>query len=52
MAMITPVDKIPVQNSQNDNIGDINDPLVKEVINDTPKIHAFFITDENNNSIL
>lgn len=34
MAMITPVDKIPVQNSQNDNIGDINDPLVKEVIND------------------
>lgn len=34
MAMITPVDKIPIQNTQNDNIGDINDPLVKEVIDD------------------
>ena len=35
MAMITPIDKIPIsQHSQNDNIAELNDPLVKEVIND------------------
>ena len=34
MAMITPLDKIPT-NVNNDNIGnDLNDPLVKEVINE------------------
>ncbi len=31
--MTTPIDKIPSHNTQND-IGDLNDPLVKEVIND------------------
>ena len=35
MAMITPIDKIPIQqNQQNDTISVLNDPLVKEVINE------------------